>query len=119
MRSLTLLKSVTDMKTILYLMLSVLGLFVTLVSGQFALAAEPAPITGEQPQQSGTIEVLNLEQGYIVIDDSKFRISDKVTVHGRNSGTKLSLRKGMKVRFASEHGNDRGRPVITEIWVSQ
>jgi len=100
-------------------MLALLGLIAPLVAGQFAQAAGPAPNYGQQLQGSGTIELLNLNQGYIVVDDYKYRIADKVAVYGRNNGTKLSLTKGMRIQFAFEPSTDRGRPVITEIWVGQ
>jgi len=105
------------MKRTGYVLLALLGLGVPLVSGQLALAAEPVPITGELPQRSGTIDILNLEQGLIVIDDAEFRITDQVTIHGRNSGTKHSLRKGMQIRFSYTPGKDRS--VIDEIWIGQ
>jgi len=105
------------MKRIGYVLLALLGLGVPLVSGQVALAAGPAPITGELPQRSGTIDILNLEQGLIVIDDAEFRITDQVTIHGRNSGTKHSLTKGMQIRFSYTPGKDRS--VIDEIWIGQ
>jgi hypothetical protein len=108
---------VNHMKRIGYVLLALLGLGVPLVSGQLALAAGPAPITGELPQRSGTIDILNLEQGLIVIDDAEFRITDQVTVHGRNSGTKHSLTKGMQIRFSYTPGKDRS--VIDEIWIGQ
>lgn len=105
------------MQRIVYVMIALLGLGVPLVSGQLALAAGPAPITDELPQRSGTIDILNLGQGLIVIDDAEFRISDKVTIHGRNSGTKHSLMKGMQIRFSYTPGKDRS--VIEEIWIGQ
>lgn len=108
---------VKTMKRNCYVLLALLGLGVPLVAGPLALAAEPAPVNGELPQRSGTIDILNLEQGLIVIDDAEFRISDKVTIHGRNSGTKYSLRKGMQVRFSYIPGKDRS--VIDEIWIGQ
>jgi hypothetical protein len=98
-------------------MFALLGLSVLLVSGQLALAADPAPIAGELPLRSGTIDILNLGQGLIVIDDAEFRISDKVTIHGRHNGTKDSLRKGMKVQFS--YTPDKDRSVIDEIWIGQ
>jgi len=105
------------MKRTGYAMLALLGLGVPFVSGQLVLATEPAPIAGELPLRSGTIDILNLEQGLIVIDDAEFRISDKVTIHGRNSSTKYSLRKGMRVQFSYTPGKDRS--VIDEIWIGQ
>ena len=98
-------------------MLALLGLGVPLVSGQVTQAAGPAQIAGELPLRSGTIDILNLEQGLIVIDDAEFRISDKVTINGRSVGAKLSLRKGMQVRFSYTPGKDRS--VIDEIWIGQ
>ncbi len=104
------------MKRNCYVLLALLGLGVPLVAGPLALAAQPA-ISGELPQRSGTIDILNLGQGLIVIDDAEFRISDQVTIHGRNSSSKHSLRKGMQIRFAYTPGKDRS--VIDEIWIGQ
>lgn len=105
------------MKKFIAVTLALLGLMAPLLAGQFARAAEPAPITYEQTMRTGTIDLLKLDKGLVVIDDGQFRISDKTTVHGRNSSSLLSLRNGMKIRFTYQPG-----PVyseITEIWITQ
>lgn len=100
-----------------YVMLALFSLGVPLVAAQMAEAAGPAPITSEQPLRSGTIDILNLAQGRIVIDDAEFRLSDKLTINGRNSASKYGLSKGMRVRFTFTPGN--GMSVIDEIWTGQ
>ena len=112
------------MRKIMPVTLALSGLIASLVMGQFVLAAGPAPAygqpaLGQQTLGSGTIDIVNLGQGFIVVNDGKYLLSDKVTVHGRNSGTKLSLAKGMHIQFAAEPGLNQGRSVITEIWIVQ
>jgi len=106
------------MKRNCYAMLVLLSLGIRLLRDSLALAAEPAPISGELPQRSGTIDILNLEQGLIVIDDA-------VVSHLRPghdpwpySGTKHSLRKGIAGPVLS---TPRARidPSLMNIWIGQ
>lgn len=101
--------------------IALFGLLVPLLAVQAVHAAKPAPtpvpLAAEQPTRSGTIDLLKLDKGLVVIDDGEFRVSNKTVVHGRTGGSLHSLRKGMQIRFAYLPGPVNSE--ITEIWISQ
>jgi hypothetical protein len=105
------------MKKFIPITLALFGLMAPLLAGQSAQAAAPAPITEEQNMRTGTIDLLKLDKGLVVIDDSQYRVSDRTIVNGRNSASLRSLRNGMKIRFAYQPGPVY--PEITEILITQ
>lgn len=84
---------------------------------QTVMAAGTETMLQSDRQRIGTINSVDPQRGLIVIDDAEFLMSDKMVIHGRNSGTKYSLSKGMKVKFS--HVPTKDRYVIDEIWVNQ
>jgi hypothetical protein len=108
---------VTNMRKIIPVALALLGLTITLVSVPYAQAAGPAPSTSEVITRDGTIDLLKLDKGLIVIDDGEYRVSNQTNIHGRNGSSLLSLRKGMKVRFTYQPSPVRSE--ISEILILQ
>jgi hypothetical protein len=96
------------------------GLIALLASGPHVLAAKlPAPATSEVSEYAGTIESLDLRHGVIVIGDSEYVLSDKLTVNGTSGGVQQKLRKGMHIKFTFSFVKGQLRPVVDEIWLGQ
>lgn len=105
------------MKMISYVVIVMLALSSQIGLIQVVMAAGTEPVLESDRQRIGTINSVDLQHGLIVIDDAEFRMADKMVIRGRNSGTKLNLSKGMKVKFS--HVPAKDRYVIDEIWVNQ
>lgn len=108
------------MKMISYaviILMLVLSKQIGLIQPAMAAGTVTASTIESDRQRIGTINSIDLQHGLIVIDDAEFHMSDKMIVHGRNSGTKLSLSKGMKVKFSYVPVKDRY--AINEIWLNQ
>lgn len=106
-----------QMKMISYVVIALLALSSQVGLIQTVMAAETETILQADQQRIGTINSIDLQRSLIVIDDAEFRMSDNIVIHGRNSGSKLSLSKGMKVKFSPVPAKDRY--VIDEVWISQ
>lgn len=104
------------MKMIRYVVIVMLSLSSQIGLIQTVMAAEKEYTIDSERQRIGTINSVDLQNGLIVIDDAEFRMSDKMVIHGRNSGSKLNLSKGMKVKFS--HVPAKDRYVVDEIWIS-
>lgn len=105
------MKMISSVIIVMLVLCSQIGLI------QTVMAAGMEPMLKLDRQRIGTINSVDLQHGLIVIDDAEFRMADKMVIHGRNSNSKLSLSKGMKVKFS--HVPAKDRYIIDEIWINQ
>jgi hypothetical protein len=96
--------------------LCLLGAMAGLVLGPPAGAAGMPATDYNINQQSGTIDLLNLGQGRIVIDDRQYLISDKTTIDGKHGNLRSALRKGMHIKFTTVPAGRLN--AIDEIWTT-
>ena len=85
-----------------------------------ASAADADGSSTEQPYQViGTIDAVDLKEGYVIIDDHQYNFSSNLQVHaGNRSSSRYSLRKGAQVGLNMEV-MPNGQKMATEIWMLQ
>ena len=84
-----------------------------------ALARETFPrITPDRLEIQGTVNAVNLQDGFIVVDDWTYRISRNTRIHARQ-GKAMGVDKlkvGNYIGFNAERGNS-GMRYVHEIWI--
>jgi hypothetical protein len=80
------------------------------------------PSSAAEFAEQGKIDAVYLKAGFVVVDDSKYLLSDNIKVLDKegHSGSVNDLRRGMKIAFnlLGPGGNSRaGNPIITELVV--
>ena len=89
-----------------------------LVAGLLALS--PAPAAESRFSERGRIDGVDLKDGFLVIDDSQFRLTSATRVYTPTGslGAPQQIRKGMTIRFTRVRPAGPGKPVISEIWIT-
>ncbi|HCU52868.1 MAG TPA: hypothetical protein DIC36_00820 [Gammaproteobacteria bacterium] len=95
-----------------FLMLLTAGLMGSLVLS--------TPLSAADFAERGKIDVVNLKASYVVVDDSKYMLSDNIKVHYQEGqvASVSALRRGMKIAFnvIGQIADSRGgSPAITEL----
>ena len=75
------------------------------------------PLSAANFAESGKIDAVNLEAGYVIVDDGKYALSENVKVYSQ-SGQETSasvLRRGMRITFNTLRQGSAGRGAITEL----
>jgi len=75
------------------------------------------PLSAANFAERGKIDAVNLEAGYVIVDDGKYALSANVKVYSQ-SGQETSpsvLRRGMRITFNTLRQGGSGRGAITEL----
>ena len=82
-----------------------------------AMAAKVGLFIPEEFDVHGTVDGLNLAEGYIVVDDSVYLVSRATRVHSNKAkaGNVTSLNVGQRVGFFT--GNPGSQSPLYELWV--
>ena len=88
-----------------------------LVAGLLALSPAAAE---SRFSERGRIDGVDLKGGFLVIDDSQFRLTSTTRVYTPTGllGAPQQIRKGMTIRFTRVRPAGPGKPVISEIWIA-
>lgn len=90
-----------------------------LVAGSL-LVLSPVPAAEPRFPESGRVDHVDLKNGFLVIDDSQFRLTSATRVYAPTGslGAPQQIRKGMTIRFTRVRPAGPGKPVISEIWIT-
>jgi hypothetical protein len=83
------------------------------------LARDAFPrITPDRLEIQGTVNAVNLQDGFIVVDDWTYGISRNTRIHSRQAKAMSvdKLKVGTYIGFNAERG-DSGRRYVHEIWI--
>lgn len=93
---------------------------VILCSMMFHAATTVADDHDDDLDQTGKIDVVNLEERRIVVGDLLYRLPVDLKIYGVRgaSETDYALKPGVEIRYQLEDENPRsGYPNISEIWI--
>lgn len=86
----------------------------TVFKALLAAALLSAPLLAAN-YQTGVIDDVHKKEHAIVVDDSWYRLSPNVRVHGLVGSPDDELKRNMKIGFTTQQSGNK--LVITEIWV--
>lgn len=112
------------MKTCLVRILGATGLLLGIGLPTLAPAADPAtgyPAPNAREQAARKIGAVYLDQGYLVIEDQIFLLSNSTRVYRTSgaTGSLTDLRKGMYVNIRTAATSASAKPVITDIRIAR
>lgn len=79
-------------------------------------AAEiPDPGSASALSESGRIDTINLKDGYLIVDDTRYALAPEITVRSASGATVpvSALRRGMRIAFALQPVRVAGAQTIT------
>ncbi|MFZ6767546.1 hypothetical protein ACO0LM_10705 [Undibacterium sp. Di26W] len=98
--------------------------FVASVLGSQAYASITPQDMAAQKQSTGTapsyVQNVDTSKRTVTVDQTTYTVSPSVVVHeGKKTTTMTSIKKGTRIKVASEKKVGQANNVITEIWVMQ